>query len=256
MFHYTSLTLSQDCNEMQHPYDFPREPSAFSEYNTMSGPFYDAVRPADRAPSKAATYAAQAKQAWGDGYGSELPLEVGKQGRNKARARLEKRAQELQEDDGDDWFANRGGNGRNGRNGGEGSQKPSLLARLDTKKLSFGNLGKNNDRNGRNGRGSGRRDSGGRRSYHDDLPQPMRETDSLQIRGASRRDDDWNGSIRGAASRDNRDWDDGSRDAPYEQRRKERSRHRDRRSPERRRDRDDRGHSPRREPRYRGGYSR
>ena len=53
-----------------------------------------------RKPSRAATYAAQAEKAWGDGYGYVMPLDVGKQGKKKERARMERRAQAAQEDDG------------------------------------------------------------------------------------------------------------------------------------------------------------
>lgn len=270
---YRILMISQDCKEkVAHtPWDRPREPSGFSEYNTMTGPFYDSAHPTMRAPSRAATYASRAKHAWGDGYGAALPIDVGKQSRNKERVRLEKREQDLQDEDEDDWFAKRPAN-RSGRNGGgPEKEKKSLLDRLEStssKKINIGNLGK--DRGGRrfdNGNGkdkdnrdSRRRKSGGGRSYetdYDDLPTPMRETDTLHIRGASRRYDDRSGGTRKNFGRDDRD--DGHEN---EQRRLDSqvnnwNRDRNRRSPERRRDKErDRDRSPRREPRYRGGYSR
>lgn len=215
-----------------------------------------------RAPSKAVTYAAQAKK-WADGFGSTLPLEVGKQGRNKMKARLEKHAA-AQEEDEEDWFAGRGGTG----------QKPPLISRLaleEHKKLAFGTINRDSGRYGRNDKEGGRRDRNrdrdrnrnrdGRPRY-DDLPTPVRETDSLQIRGASRRlardnQDRYDGSIRGAASRSERDRDGDKRDG-YDSK-KDGSRHRDReRRRDRDRDRDGRGLSPQRErePRYRGGYAR
>ncbi|KIP10394.1 hypothetical protein PHLGIDRAFT_33917, partial [Phlebiopsis gigantea 11061_1 CR5-6] len=60
--------LGDDCTQ-PHPQEFPREPSAFSVYNINAGPFADAQVPELRKPSRAATYAAQAEKAWGDGYG-------------------------------------------------------------------------------------------------------------------------------------------------------------------------------------------
>ncbi|KAF7789446.1 hypothetical protein EIP86_000391 [Pleurotus ostreatoroseus] len=260
--------LGDDCKEhVAHtPHDRPRGPSAFSEYNTMTGPFYDSAHPTQRAPSRAAAYASRAKNAWGDGYGAALPLDVGKQGRKKERARLEKRAQELQGDDEDDWFANRPPN-RSGRDGGS-SGKKSLLDRLEStssQKIGFGNLGKDRggrrfdsgSSKGRDSRDQKRRKNGGGRSDdhdYDDLPAPMRETDTLQIRGASRRHEDrrgWNGR------------EDGEYEDDYHRKDSSRSRNREKdrnkRSPERWRDRGkerDRDRSPRREPRYRGGYSR
>lgn len=53
---------------MQFPYDHPREPSAFSEYNTMTGPFFDGSHRTDRLPSKAATRAKEGKDNYGDGF--------------------------------------------------------------------------------------------------------------------------------------------------------------------------------------------
>lgn len=265
------LMISQDCKEnVGHtPWDRPREPSGFSEYNTMTGPFYDSAHPTMRAPSRAATYASRAKHAWGDGYGAALPLDVGKQGRNKERTRLEKRAQELQKDDDDnDWFAKHPEN-RSGRNGGGAEkEKKSLLDRLEptsSKKINIGNLGK--DRGGRrfdsgsgDSRDSRRRKSGGGRSYdndYDDLPTPMRETDTLQIRGASRRYDDRSGSSRKTSEREDRGEHEDEQRWRGPSRVNNWDRDRNRRSPERRRDKErDRDRSPRREPRYRGGYSR
>lgn len=265
-------TVIQDCKEVEHHWDTPKEPSAFSSYNVNIGPFADAAQPDQRKPSRAATYAAKMNDAWGDGYGHVIPLDVGKQGKRKEKARLEKRMQETQEDDGDDWFAKRGGGGGGGRDSkggrsGGGTPKGPKNGRANTK-ITFGDFGRDDSRYGGRDRDrerdrdrrDSRRDDRKERSYHDDLPGPSRETDSIQIRGASKRnrerrdDDDWGGSIRGAASREH---NSNGRDALYDQRRKERSRQDDRYGDrDRRRERDGRGSSPRREPRYRGGYSR
>lgn len=244
------LMMLQDCKTKSHNHDRPSDPSAFGTYNINTGPFADAKNPQQRKPGKAASYAARINDAWGDGYGHVLPLDVGKQGRRKERARMERRAQEVQ-DDGDDWFANRGGSSgreKGGRSSGGGSRNGRFNS-----KISFGDLDRDDGRFG----GRDRRDGG--RSRRDDLPGPSRETDSIQIRGASRRDkerergdrnDEWDGSIRGAARRQG--------EHEYDQRRKERPRDdRDRYGDrDRRRDRDRREASPRREPRYRGGYAR
>lgn len=82
----------------------------------LSGPFLDATaRPArTRAPRDW-----ENGETFGDGWGANAPINVGKRARNKDRARMEQRALELEEqeqeqDDEDDWFANP----RNRRNRG------------------------------------------------------------------------------------------------------------------------------------------
>ncbi|KAI0686503.1 hypothetical protein BC835DRAFT_1309489 [Cytidiella melzeri] len=268
--------LLKDCEELTFPFDHPREPSAFSEHNTRSGPFSDAARES-RPHSKAALHAKNADEAWGDGHGAQLPLDVGRQGKQKERARMQKRAQELQEDEGDDWFASRAGdsstaNGRDAKHSGRTPKGPRD-GRSNGKTISFGNLGKSEDRYGRDHRerdkdrrdGRDRRDRGddrdwrtrddrrSDRSYRNDLPEPSRETDSIRVRGASRKGGDgWGVSIRGAASRHDDDHAE-SRNDLYERQRYERSR--DNRDTYDRK-RDWRETSPKREPRYRGGYSR
>lgn len=187
-------------------------------------------------------------------------LDVGKQARKKEKARLEKQALRVQEDDGEDWFANRdSGRGSKGSRNGGGTPKGPRNSRSNIK-VTFGNLGKDDDRYGGRDRRDNRRDSGQRRErdersrYDDDLPGPSRETDSIQIRGAARKldRDDWDGTIRGAASRRRDDYDGRRRE-----RESERSRYDDRYDDrDHRRERSGRGTSPRREPRYRGGYSR
>jgi len=80
----------------------------------LSGPFFDAAtRPVRaRAPRDW-----ENEETFGDGWGANAPINVGKRARNKDRARMERRALELEEqeeDDQSDWFAN----ARNVRNRG------------------------------------------------------------------------------------------------------------------------------------------
>jgi protein AIR1/2 len=80
----------------------------------LSGPFSDAAaRPVPaRAPRDW-----ENGETFGDGWGANAPINVGKRARNKDRARMERRAFELEEqeqDDEGDWFAN----ARNMRNRG------------------------------------------------------------------------------------------------------------------------------------------
>ncbi|CAL1700144.1 unnamed protein product [Somion occarium] len=144
--------LGDDCRE-PHAHDFPKEPSAFSAYNTRSGPFFDPTR-AEKPTSSSSRKARRAKASrdwlredgtWADGYGFAAPMDVGKQGKRKERARMEQRAQEVQLDDDEDWFARRGrgssGNARNGGGGGGGKGTPSSGRDRNSKKIAFGDLG-------------------------------------------------------------------------------------------------------------------
>jgi protein AIR1/2 len=97
-----------------HQPDMPREPSAFSEYNIRSGPFFD---PTAESSSKKRSRSPKKPRDW-EAHSRSLPLEVGKQGRKKEQARMEKIANEQIEED--DWFENQ----RNVRN--RGMQPPSL----------------------------------------------------------------------------------------------------------------------------------
>jgi protein AIR1/2 len=87
----------------------------------LSGPFFDAaVRPTHaRAPRDW-----ENGETFGDGWGANAPINVGKRARNKDRARMERRALELEEqeqDDQGDWFANaRNMRNRGVRGGGPG----------------------------------------------------------------------------------------------------------------------------------------
>ena len=120
------LSYSQDCTIVAHPFDMPNEPSAFSLYNILSGPFSsEAPRSSKRAPRDWET-----ASAFTDGYGATLPTDVGKQGRRKERDRLSK-ARQIQdaEDDQDDWFGGAHSRARSdvrdsrgSRNGGGGGK--------------------------------------------------------------------------------------------------------------------------------------
>jgi protein AIR1/2 len=168
---------------LPHQPDFPREPSAFSEHNLQSGPFYDL---ATESTKKKRTRAKKQRdfEAQG-GWGSELPTEVGKQARKKERARMEKMAADQVEEDEVDWFnnpsnvRNRGmtqpANGkrksmtidlpdRKRPGGGDlaspSSSSPGLLARIGNRYDAAGTSSRQNKRN---------RDRGWTRDhYHND----------------------------------------------------------------------------------------
>ncbi|KAH9948756.1 hypothetical protein B0H21DRAFT_731833 [Amylocystis lapponica] len=207
--------LGDDCKVMPHPQDFPREPSAFSSYNTLSGPFSD-ISTSVRSKAKRAPRDWEVADTFADGRGFTAPMDVGKQGRRKERVRMEKRAQELEEaeDDPDDWF---GSARRNGASHARGGARGSAQSKSGGKKIDIGFASRDDGRSKDNGRGRSL-------AAYDDLPGPSRETDTIQIRGASRRNDDRYGGSSGRHTRD-RERDRGGR-------------------------RDERG------PRYKGGYSR
>ncbi|KAI9447747.1 hypothetical protein H4582DRAFT_1801919 [Lactarius indigo] len=106
--------LGDDCKDPR-PHDTSSAPSAFGQFNTFTGPFSDTVttpRVHTRAPRDWET-----SQSFGDGWGGNAPINVGKRARNKDRMRMEQRALEIEElADPDDWF----GNARNVRNRGMG----------------------------------------------------------------------------------------------------------------------------------------
>ncbi|KAI0355393.1 hypothetical protein OH77DRAFT_1424881 [Trametes cingulata] len=192
--------LGDDCNDRPKMFDVPREPSAFSLYNILSGPFSaEASRPSKRAPRDWET-----ATAFADGFGFVAPMEVGKQGRRKERARLERRAREIEaENDEDDWFGSArsrgksgggsggggggGGNSKGGNSNGRGSRRDrdrgdSSRGSTNSKiRFDFSHSSMDRDE-----RGSGGRDSKRQRVSYDDLPGPSRETDSIQIRGAAK----------------------------------------------------------------------
>ena len=166
-----SLTkLSQDCEELPHANDTPSAPSAFGLMNTLSGPFSDAA---------VAPVRTRAPRDWengdnfGDGWGANAPINVGKRARNKERARMEQRALELEEHDPDDWFANpRNVRNRGARHAGGGGQ-----AGPDA---------------GGGGRGAGKKDAKIRigRAWKSDDPPPSGSKPSLLERVSSTGDDD------------------------------------------------------------------
>ncbi|KAH9173391.1 hypothetical protein EDB89DRAFT_724666 [Lactarius sanguifluus] len=104
--------LGDDCKDPR-PHDTLSAPSAFGQFNTFTGPFSDSVAAPPvhaRAPRDWET-----SQSFGDGWGGNAPINVGKRARNKDRMRMEQRALEIEElADPDDWF----GNARNVRNRG------------------------------------------------------------------------------------------------------------------------------------------
>ena len=126
----------KDCQEVSHVYDRPQEPSAFGLHNTVSGPFYDQSKePANYVSSS--NYGAQDLDDWS----TRVPSNVGKQGRDKDRAKLEKRFREQEAND-VDWFANpRNAKNRNTSNNVRSGippatfgVKPTLLDRISGSK--------------------------------------------------------------------------------------------------------------------------
>jgi len=186
-----------------HPHSVPKEPSAFGFYNISSGPFFDPdhveKKPAQN-PRKPMSM--RDLEEFGDGSEFVLPLpdDLGKQGRKKEKERLAKAARDMQADEEEDWFngpGTRGGaglskstngksaGGSSGRGGGGGGGKgpPSGL-----KKMSFGNIGGSGDSSRFSRASESASDRRDRRAFGDDfLPRPSRETDSIQIKGASKR---------------------------------------------------------------------
>jgi len=97
-----------DCDEIPHRYDRLEEPSAFSLHNVMGGPFYDPEK--ELAIASKAPRSHRRKDDTYDDWSKDIPNEVGKEGRRKNMARLEKRAREQEQaDEADDWF-NKSGN--------------------------------------------------------------------------------------------------------------------------------------------------
>lgn len=90
------------------PPEYPREPSAFSLHNIMSGPFADNELPIiSSRPRRQREWEREGN--FDDGYGFAGPSNVGKRGRDKEKDRMRRRAFDAQapEDDEDDWFGNR-----------------------------------------------------------------------------------------------------------------------------------------------------
>jgi protein AIR1/2 len=283
------FTTPQDCEELPHPHDTPSTPSAFSLWNTLSGPFSDAAV----APVRArAPRDWENEETFGDGWGASAPINIGKRARNRDRERMERRALELleqEQDDPGDWFANaRNMRNRGVRGGGEGgpdagghgrgvgkkdakirigrawksddpppSGKPSLLERVsnddyDQRSRGHHHYGRDRDRDRDRDRGRERdHDHRDRGGWERNRD---RERDRDRDRGRDRgRDDDGEGfglRIRGSASRfDHTDSEVGERKGRRREESRNRSRDRERES------RTSRDQGPR-GPQYKGGYMR
>ncbi|KAG6861595.1 hypothetical protein C0995_014502 [Termitomyces sp. Mi166 len=123
-----------DCEDVPHREDVPDEYSAFSEHNTLSGPFFDSVT--ERSALKTRRHERRDRDpyyglppSWGN-----VPDNVGKKGRRDNTAKMERRAQEQAiEDDPDDWF----GNPQNARSRGIARNNSDRKSNLP-KKLTFG----------------------------------------------------------------------------------------------------------------------
>ncbi|KAI0650837.1 hypothetical protein C8Q79DRAFT_945317 [Trametes meyenii] len=187
--------LGDDCNDRPKVYDIPNEPSAFSLYNILSGPFSSEVsRPSKRAPrdwETASTFA--------DGFGFVAPLEVGKRGRQKENARLGQQHREREEGEEDDWFdsvrargRSGGGSGNGGGRGGIGKDSRRDRGGGSSKPNSTGKIRfdfSQHSSTDKSVRDRGERDSKRQRVSYADLPGPSRETDSIRVRGASKKQD-------------------------------------------------------------------
>lgn len=244
-------------------FDKPAEPSAFGSHNLDSGPFFDpnVERPSSskKKPKRRRQINEEAAE-WADGHGFMLPLNVGQQAKKKEKARLEKRHREAQypDDDDDDFFSGLKASGSTRKNGA-----PSTNGKSNGKRITFGVLAKDQGRfassssSKRDGRDRGSRYAVLPEHEDDTLPRPARETDSIQIRGASKRREEQRRSGSGGDSRRYQD-----RDRYVNEHERSRDRDRDRgKGREREWDREkerDRRYDRERDfgPRYKGGYSR
>lgn len=220
------LSVPQDCRELPHPHDTPSAPSTFGLYNILSGPFSDAA---------AAPIRARGPRNWengetfGDGWGANAPINVGKRARNRDRVRMEQRALELQEqDEQNDWFEN----ARNTRSNRTGSPPPSVppprrdrgggergVGKKDAK-IRFGRAWKSDDR-----------DPSPHYHHHhkSSLLERMHDDDDVDHSSSSRRHSQGAPHGHHGHSRDqdrDRDWDRG-RGHDREREHLERSRDRD-----------------------------
>lgn len=268
------FVIFQDCEVLRHPPDFPIEPSAFSSYNTLSGPFSDTPAQIERHRRELRDW--ENDTTIPDRWGSNAPNNVGRQAKDKNRARLAQRAQELEEDEGDDWF----GNPRNAMSRGVPPSAPSgprdrsksggggfggfVQGPAPAKKMTFGNFGQKqaDSSSSSRGRDYGRNMDEGR-SRKPSLAERLQGDGELKIRGASssssskRKYDDHRDDERGYYSHNRRDRESDKErrrdwDREYERADRDRYGHRDGGysggySGSRR---DDRG------PKYKGGYSR
>ncbi|THH29387.1 hypothetical protein EUX98_g4805 [Antrodiella citrinella] len=200
--------LGDDCETVPRRSDVPPDPSAFSFYNIASGPFFDPLRVEKKPAQKPRRPVSMRGDGEETGDGSEfllpLPGDLGTQGRKKQQERLAKQARdrEVQDDDEVDWFAGsakglppkpvteKNGNGGGSSRGGGGGNGKGLPS--GPKKISFGNIGGDGKRfSGKSGGPSHEK----RKTYPDDnYVYISRETDSIQIKGASKKYPDERGS--------------------------------------------------------------
>ncbi|KZT24529.1 hypothetical protein NEOLEDRAFT_1134919 [Neolentinus lepideus HHB14362 ss-1] len=191
--------LGDECRYPPPPTDRPNEPSAFGSYNIMSGPFYNATVSSSKDKTRRPRDWESADHL-GDGWGFNAPMNVGKQGRRKDRARMEQAAKDQEEgEDTDDWF----NNPRNARNRGVPSRRNDRDDR--GKMVTFGSM---STRDRKFEFDSALEPS---RSWHPDdrnrgrpydRDRHERAHEPLTIRGAARRDYDYsNGRDRGRSRR-------------------------------------------------------
>ncbi|KAK0190952.1 hypothetical protein F5146DRAFT_1046399 [Armillaria mellea] len=91
-----------DCSNAPHAYGVPEDYSAFGSNNLLTGPFAE-VNDVDVRP----TIARRGARDWEKEM--DIVDNVGRKGKRKAIEMLGRSAQRQLEDDGDDWFRNRGG---------------------------------------------------------------------------------------------------------------------------------------------------
>ncbi|KAG6850044.1 hypothetical protein H0H93_002053 [Arthromyces matolae] len=91
-----------DCEDLSYREDIPDEYSAFSEHNTLSGPFFDSDRDRStrhREDRELDPYS-DLPPSWGN-----VPENVGRRGRRDNAAKMERKAREqAEEEDTEDWF--------------------------------------------------------------------------------------------------------------------------------------------------------
>ncbi|KAL4075882.1 hypothetical protein J3A83DRAFT_2072962 [Scleroderma citrinum] len=220
--------LGDDCDELPRPLGAPVEPSAFSAYNLMTSPFYNPdTEPVRIRRGPRELQSAKDVPGLPDDLDMNIPVDVGKRGRNKDRERLEKRYREQEDDDVRDWFDNP----QNVKS--RGMKEPP---RSRDKTMKFGSSLKD-DRRQFHPPASAVSSSGGSRSLL------ARLGDGVDQRGYSKHDTQSHTNsfrIRGAADRH-----DDSRSS------RKHARHHERRREDR--ERSDRDYY---KPRYHGGYNR
>ncbi|KAF9009090.1 hypothetical protein BDQ17DRAFT_1275502 [Cyathus striatus] len=111
-----------DCNDTKR-FDCPEEPSAFSLYNIMSGPFFNPDE--EKQLFNYSRRGRHDRENELDQWGKGAPQNVGRQGKKKQMDKLAKTYEQLDEDD-DDWF------------GKQNSRDPAQRQINSTKKLAFG----------------------------------------------------------------------------------------------------------------------